>query len=625
MGKIADAYVEITASDSKFTRAVEGVVKRIESLNLEKARGFANATEFAANHSSGVLAKTAEGLTTGIRIYTTYRMALQAYTIAAKAAAAVDPSASIAKNVAALASVGASGVLGKIASVIGSIPKKFLIAAAAVGVFAVAMKAASSGVAKASDLAEQADFSKVVLGTSGFEAASEAATKLSWSYGILRKETLQTATTAASMAKNMGLSKDQAAELGIQVARLAGDLSSAANTSMQDAATAINAVFRGETDPIERYGVSIREAAIEAEALASGLARSKGEIDENVKFQARWNLLVKQTRDSQGNLAQTAGSYANVMRNVRGQLAEASTTVGEALLPLAGNFARVMLAGATAVRYTAEGFQALMTPITMASDAVNQLHDRMSRLAGGPGGGFKLFEATAAENEAKRVKRFEQELADERAKKAQEAADLKLKTEKGLLTDADKEKIYAGQKEQYEKFAAETERQSKKMLDLQEKEADLIEQKKEQEQKYKDAISESLKEERNRIAELDRENALQRARKLEDMALDKKRRDEDRNASFMFASLGDARDRMFTAAVDKKRENGRTMEDFNRDEARKREDMLTRQDEIRRSEEDKRAKLTKENSLTNEGLKTEIDRVVAQLAKIYDKFDMRME
>lgn len=624
MGKIADAYVEITASDSKFTRSVEGVIKRIENLNLEKARGFANATEFAANHSSGVLAKTAEGLTTGIRIYTTYRLALQAYTIAAKAAAAVDPSASIAKNVASLASVGASGVLGKIASVIGSIPKKFLIAAAAVGVFAVAMKAASAGVAKASDLAEQADFSKVVLGADGFEKASEAASKLSWSYGVLRKETLQTATTAASMAKNMGLSKDQAAELGIQVARLAGDLSSAANTSMQDAATAINAVFRGESDPIERYGVSIREAAIEAEALASGLARSKGEIDENVKFQARWNLLVKQTRDSQGNLAQTAGSYANVMRNVRGQLAEASTTVGEALLPLAGNFARVMLAGATAVRYTAEGFQALMTPITMASDAVNQLHDRMSRLAGGPGGGFKLFEATAAENEAKRIKRFEQELADERAKKAQEAADLKLKTEKGLLTDSDKEKIYAGQKEQYEKFAAETERQSKKMLDLQEKEADLIEQKKEQEQKYKDAIAESLKEERARIAELDRENALQRSRKLEDMALDKKRRDEDRNASFMFASLSDARDKMFTGAVDKKREGGRTMDDFNRDEARKREDMLTRQDEIRRSEEEKRAKLTKENSLTNDGLKTEIDRVVKQLEKLYEKFNMSM-
>lgn len=623
MGKIADAYVEITASDSKFTRAVEGVVKRIESLNLEKARGFANATEYAADHSTGVLSKVADGLTTGIRIYTTYRMALQAYTIAAKAAAAVDPSASIAKNVASLASVGASGILGKIASVIGSIPKKFLIAAAAVGVFAVAMKAASSGVAKASDLAEQADFSKVVLGTSGFEAASEAATKLSWSYGILRKETLQTATTAASMAKNMGLSKDQAAELGVQVARLSADLSSAANTSMEDAATAINAVFRGETDPIERYGVSIREAAIEAEALASGLARSKGEIDENVKFQARWNLLVKQTRDSQGNLAQTAGSYANTMRNVRGQLDEASTTVGEALLPLAGNFARVMLAGATAVRYAAEGFQALMTPITMASDAVNQLHDRISRLAGGPGGGFKLFEATAAENEAKRIKRFEQELADEREKKAQEASDLQLKTQKGLLTDADKEKIYAGQKEQYEKFAAETERQSKKMLDLQEKEADLIERKKEQEQKYKDAIAESLKEERNRIAELDRENALQRARKLEDMALDKKRRDEDRRASYMGLSGTDAANQSIYG-TDAGQENRRTMEDFNREEARKREDMLTRQEEIRKSEEEKRAKLTQENSLTNDGLKTEIDRVVKQLERLYEKFNMTM-
>lgn len=618
MGKIADAWVEVGANDGKFSKSINRLASVMEPLT-SNAKAFAAAADVMADRTGGVFSSVVGGAADAVRAVLAVSTAIKVYSYVSKAASIINPFGGIKENAIRIA----TAALGLFATKIGVSVSGLVAFAAAATVAVAAMGAIASGVAKASALAEQSDFSKIVLGRENFDQAAAAASRLSWSYGVLRKETLATATTAASMAKNMGLSQKQAATLGMEVARLATDLSSAANTSIQDAATAINAVFRGESDPIERYGVSIRESAIEAEALASGLARSKNEIDESVKFQARWNLLIKQTRDAQGNLTDTAGSYANVMRNVRGQLAEASTTLGEAFLPLAGNFARVMLAASYSVRAVAAGFKFLFTPISMVSDALNGVYDRLQRITGMNKEGFTLFKATAAENELKRIKRFEAELAAEREQKAQQEADMKLKAEKGLLTDADKKAMADAEAEAQAKKAEAAQKEADAIRDahaerrrMDEEQLAAEDKKIKAQEEYEKAVQESLDTEKKRIKELEDEAVLQRERKLEDMELDRQRRQEDRNAAFMFAGLGEARDKMFTAAMDARREDGRKLQDFGIEDARRQEDMRARQDEIRRTEEEKRAQLQKENNLTQSGLQSEVDRIVQALREL---------
>ena len=616
MGKIADAFVEIGGRDSAFRESVQRLEAIMHPLG-KNAESFARAMESASDKTGGVFSGVLSGAATALRVYSTVTLATKAYSLAARASSVINPFAGIKANAMSIISSAFSALNTKF----GKAAIALLAVAAAAAVAVAAFKSVSAGVQRASDLAEQVDFSKIVMGD-GFDKASKAADELSNKFGVLRKDTLNVATTSASLAKNLGFTREEATGLGVDVALLASDLSSAANTSFAQAAGAIQALFRGESDPIERFGVTINEAAVDAEALKSGLARTKEEIDQTVKFQARWNLLIKQTADSQGNLNKTSSSFANVMRNVKGQGAEALTTLGEAFMPIAGSFARLALVGTTALRRLAEGFNTLMTPVKFMADQLNSAYDSLAGMAGIDPKKFKLFEADPAKQEAKKLQRFQDELAAEQKKKAEDLADFELKKKHGLLTDADKGKADQAAMEAYQKFNRETEAAAKKMLDLQDQEAKLIEKKTEKQRDFDKEMQRSHDDEKQRLAELFAEHEKDSRRKAEDLAIDEKRRQEDRLASFNFKGLAEARDMMFTAAIDQGREQKRAREDAALAGFRKREDVAQAANDIETQGQKRRLELQQEKQLTDAGLAKEIDRVVAALSGLKVRWNM---
>lgn len=617
MGKIADAFVEIGGRDSAFRESVQRLEAIMHPLG-KNAESFARAMESASDRSSGVFSGVLSGAATALRVYSTVTLAAKAYQLAAKACSIVNPFEGIKANVMNVL----SSMLSSLNTKTGKAALGLLALAAAAGLTYAAFKTLGPSVRRASELAEQVDFSKIVMGDAGFDKASKAADILSNRFGVLRKETLNVATTSASMAKNLGFSREQATSLGIDVANLASDLSSAANTSFEQAATAIQAVFRGESDPIERFGVTITEAAVDAEALGSGLARTKDEIDGNVKFQARWNLLIKQTSDAQGNLNKTSSSFANVMRNVRGQGSEALATLGEAVLPLAGSFARLALTATTAMRRAAEVVNYLATPAKTVADEFNRAADGLLRMNGIDPQKFKLFEPNAAEIEAKKIKRFQDELAAEKQKKAEDLADFELKKKNGLLTDADKEKADNQALELFQKLNRETEAAAKKMADLQDEEAKLVEKKTEKQRDFQRELEKTHADEKRRIDELNAEADKDSRRKAEDFALEQRRREEDRASSFNFKGLAEARDMMFTAAIDKGREQQRAAEDALLEGTRKREDLAQNIHEVRGDAARRRDEMTADQKLTDAGLAKEIDRVVKALEGLKVRWNM---
>lgn len=636
MGKIAEAFVEIGGRDSAFRESVQKLESIMQPLG-RNAEGFARAMDSAADHSGGMFSSVLSGAATALRAYAAVMMANRAYTLVSRLSGTINPFAGVKPTAVSVISSGfkaiSSGVgsivskFGMVATSLGAVGVAGVVAAAAVAALVVAaggIAAIAVGIGKASDLAEQVDFAKIVMGNTGFEQASKAASALSNQFGILRKDTLNVATTSASMAKNLGFTREEATGLGLSVAQLASDLSSASNTSFPQAAGAIQSLFRGETEPIRQFGVLINESQVEAEALSSGLAKSKDQIDEAVKFQARWNLLIKQTADSQGNLNKTASSYANVMRNAKGQGQEALTTLGESFMPIAGTFGRLALLSMTFMRNLAEGFDYLSTPVKYLANQVNMLSDSMMGLIGIDPKKFSLFTGDPVKDEAKKVKRFTEELAAEKMKKAADLADFELKKKHGLLTDADKEKAGQAGQEELRKKQQETETAAKRMTDLQEREADLIEKKKEKEEDYAKAMNKTYDEHLKKQAELESTFERERQRKAEDAAIDAKRRQEDRNASFLMKSGGEAADMLFTAAMDQGREDKRSREDAVLDEQRKRGDMAREIEDSRKAAEEKRAELNDEKALTDDGMAKEIDKVVVELKKIYSKFDMRM-
>lgn len=93
------------------------------------------------------------------------------------------------------------------------------------------------------------------------------------SVGLARNEYNELGTLIGTQLKNGGLAMDQLAPKTNGLIKMGADLSSMFGGSTKEAVEALSSALKGERDPIERYGVSITEATLKAEAMAKGIIK----------------------------------------------------------------------------------------------------------------------------------------------------------------------------------------------------------------------------------------------------------------------------------------------------------------------------------------------------------------
>lgn len=214
----------------------------------------------------------------------------------------------------------------------GARAKKFgdAFKAAVVG---AAAGAVSQMVKQASNLEESINAVDVVFGRSSRaihdwgEGSAEAA-------GLATSEFNSAASVIGSALKNAGFDMDTVAEKTIQLTQRAADMASVFNTSVPDALGAIQAALRGESDPIERYGVALAAAKVEAKAAALGFKRVNGEFDAQAKAAARLELILEQTNQVAGDFGNTSDGLANSMRIAQADAKNLAAELGKELLPV---------------------------------------------------------------------------------------------------------------------------------------------------------------------------------------------------------------------------------------------------------------------------------------------------
>lgn len=151
--------------------------------------------------------------------------------------------------------------------------------------------------------------------------------------GLSQAQFQQMSTVLGSALRNAGFSQDEMAEKTISLTKRASDMASVFNTDVSDALAAIQAALRGEVDPIERYGVGLNAAAVEAEAAALGFKKVEGELTQQGKAAARLSLIIKQTDQVQGDFVNTSDQFANSLRTLKADLADSAAKIGTAFLP----------------------------------------------------------------------------------------------------------------------------------------------------------------------------------------------------------------------------------------------------------------------------------------------------
>lgn len=154
-------------------------------------------------------------------------------------------------------------------------------------------------------------------------------------FGQSQTQALNAASTFAIFGKAAGLAGEDLSQFAKSNVELASDFASFFETSPEEAIIAIGAAYRGESEPIRRYGVLINDAAVRQKALELGLISTLGPITQQQRILAVNALILEQTKDAQGDFARTSGSLANATRTLNGEFQKSLVMLGQNLLPIA--------------------------------------------------------------------------------------------------------------------------------------------------------------------------------------------------------------------------------------------------------------------------------------------------
>lgn len=220
---------------------------------------------------------------------------------------------------------------GGMGSAIGGIAKTvaFAGAAAAAGLGALALKSISA----ASDMAESQNKVNVVFGE-GAGAINEFAATASRTIGVSRQAALDATGTFGNLFTQLKIGEAQSADLSTEMVKLAADFGSFHNADISEVIAAQTSAFRGEYDAVQRFVPTINAAAVQQRALAMTGKTATAMLTDQDKALATHALLVEGAGKATGDFANTSTGMANSMKRIKASVADATSTLGEKLLPI---------------------------------------------------------------------------------------------------------------------------------------------------------------------------------------------------------------------------------------------------------------------------------------------------
>lgn len=258
-----------------------------------------------------------------------------------------------------------TGLVGKVAQ------KSFGLMKAAVNGGMIALGAGMAyagkvGIDLASDLTEVQNVVDVTFGQ-GAEQINEFAKSALKNFGLSELSAKQFTGTLGALMKSSGVSSKYLIEMSENLAGLSGDFASFYNLKPEEAFEKIKAGISGETEPLKALGINMSVANLEAFALSKGIKTSYQKMDQASQTMLRYNYLMEQSKDAQGDFARTQDSYANQQR-----------LFGESFKQLAG---KIMNAALPAFTKLYEKGNQLIDNFANSPEKVKKLQDIISKVA----------------------------------------------------------------------------------------------------------------------------------------------------------------------------------------------------------------------------------------------------
>lgn len=143
------------------------------------------------------------------------------------------------------------------------------------------------------------------------------------------------ASLISTQLKNGGTALDELAGKSHNLIALGSDLAAGFGGSTKDAVEAISSALKGERDPIEKYGVSLRQTAIDAKAAELGFTKVGGSLTDEASQAATLALIMEQTSDMHGKFARETDTLAHKQEVLKAKLENMAASIGTYLIPAA--------------------------------------------------------------------------------------------------------------------------------------------------------------------------------------------------------------------------------------------------------------------------------------------------
>jgi hypothetical protein len=161
--------------------------------------------------------------------------------------------------------------------------------------------------------------------------------------GLSLNEAAKASTFIGSVLKQSGFSIEETADLTEDLVSLGADLALTYGYDVQEALLGMTALFRGEYDPIEKFGVAMKQSEIDAEKAARGLDGLTGAAERFADQQIRVEFLMERASDALGQVERESQSLTVQQNRMNAAFNNLRDIAAQELIPVMAG-----LAGATA-------------------------------------------------------------------------------------------------------------------------------------------------------------------------------------------------------------------------------------------------------------------------------------
>ena len=149
--------------------------------------------------------------------------------------------------------------------------------------------------------------------------------------GLSQIEASKASTFLGSVLKQSGFEMGDVATETKNLVGLASDLAATYGYDVSEALTGMTALFRGEYDPIEKFGVAMKQSEVNAVLAARGQKELTGASLRQATAQARLDILYNRSQDAQGSYAQQVDTLFVAQKNLTAEFENMKASLGASL------------------------------------------------------------------------------------------------------------------------------------------------------------------------------------------------------------------------------------------------------------------------------------------------------